>query len=65
MRAIKAHQLSKGDVIVDNADDVRFDGKKPKLVKVETVEHNACNKGDTHVNNRSCYWREGTVWVAS
>lgn len=65
MRAIKASELVYGDTIVDNADDVRYDGKKPKLIRVDHIEHNACHKGDTHVNHRACYWAAGSVWVTS
>jgi hypothetical protein len=58
MKTKEAYLLMVGDVILIDA------GRKgPRQVKVSQVEHNACNKGDTHINNEWCYAREAQVVV--
>lgn len=64
MRKVMPRDLTIGDQIVTNADEVLSEGRKPRLDKVSQLEHYACGSRNTHVNRSGCYtWSIG-VWIA-
>ena len=64
MRKVMPRDLTLNDQIVTNADEVLGDGRRPKLMKIQQLEHYACGNRNTHVNHSDCYtWSVG-VWIA-
>lgn len=62
-RLSSPRELSVGDKIVDNAEEVLISGRKPKLIEVRHIENYACSSYDTHVNHNACYAKCSPVWV--
>lgn len=61
MRLISHLGLRRGDVIVENAEEVRRNGKEPETTEVRRLERGHCSAQGTHVNNGACW--TSPVWI--